>query len=189
LAKISVSGKEQDLQSIPAPKDAAAQSLKDRQQITQLPAKSETSAQVPKTLTAELDRLHFQSNTVAVKSSESDGDRALRRQQAEEMASSLRDDKLLSLTGLQVHRNHSFQGEGPSHALTQENLEKQLAHDAEPTAHPRRSSSSDAVPRTRSEGGGDSLSARPSLGNGRFRDSERTVTTSSTIRQDGSQVS
>jgi hypothetical protein len=178
-----MSGNEQDLPSISAPMGTAPQSLEDQQQIAQLPVKSETSVQAPKSLTAELDRLHFQSNTIAVKSSESDSDRALRRQQAEEMASSLRDDKLLSLTGLQVHRNHSFQGEGPSHALTQENLERQLACDAEPTGHPRRSSSSDAVPQTRSERG-DLSSARPPLEGGRFRDSERTVTTSSTLRQD-----
>lgn len=186
LAKMSVSQKEQDLPSPPVPKPdpgTNAQKFNDQQQISQLPVNSETTAQFP-ALTAELDRLHFQSNAVAAKSSESDGDRALRRIHAEEMASSLRDDKLLSLTGLQTHRSHSYQGPGPTHALTQENLEKQLAHEREgEPAHLRRSNSSEGVTRSRSERGGNSPSSRPTaLVDGQFRDSERTVTTGRTLR-------
>ncbi|KAF2707502.1 hypothetical protein K504DRAFT_383136 [Pleomassaria siparia CBS 279.74] len=166
LAKKAVSKKEQDLPSplVPRPDPGTrAKNLKDQQQIHQDAVESETPVQFP-ALTA--DRLHFQRTAVAVKSSESDGDRAMRRIEAEEMASSLRDDKLLSLTGLQVNRSHSYQGPPPTHALTQENLEKQLGHDEHAT-HSRKSSS---------ENGGNSMSVRPS--SLIPRDSERTITSS-----------
>ncbi|PSN63467.1 hypothetical protein BS50DRAFT_679732 [Corynespora cassiicola Philippines] len=134
LAKLSASGKDQDLRggtSTPAPAkarpSATAQKHSDQRQISHAPVASETPAPLP-ALTAELDRLHFESNAALAKSSETDGERALRRIEAEEMATSLRDDKLLSLTGPSpppVHRHNSYQGvEGPTHALTSENVQK-----------------------------------------------------------------
>lgn len=96
---------------------ATAKSSHDQRAIPPSLVKSETAASDPSSLTtaAELDRLHFQSSAALAKSSETDVDRALRRIHAEEMASSLRDDKLLSLTGAdapQIHRRSSHQTQG-----------------------------------------------------------------------------
>ena len=182
LAKIS--GSENGQASKPHP-SATADVLKDQQQIAQLSANSETPAQSP-VLTAEpdtsernmaeLDRLRFQSNAIAVKSSESNSDRAFRRIEAEEMASSLRNEKLLSLAGRQA-RSHSYQGSPATHALTQENLEKQLAYEGE-TMDCQRSSSNGAEPpslQAPSIGANSALTRPGSLIDGRF-DSERTIT-------------
>jgi hypothetical protein len=70
---------------------------KDHPQATGSPVEPETTAQA---LTAQLDRLHFENDAALARSSESDGDRAMRRIQAEERDTMLRNDKLLSLTGL-----------------------------------------------------------------------------------------
>ncbi|KAH7123854.1 putative histidine kinase HHK6p [Dendryphion nanum] len=173
-----------------------AKSLKDLPQIHHDLVKSETAAQYP-ALTAELDRLHFESNAALAKSSETDGDRVLRRIHAEEMASSSRDEKLLAMSGRweQVHRHHNGSvKEIGTHALTQENIQK-FTHDQEgidggiggdsiqyrnprnqqfssSIANEPRSRSLSAATRTREEG----LSSRPSLTDMRYRESERTVT-------------
>jgi hypothetical protein len=104
----------------------------DQSQISHVPVASETTAQ-DSTLTAELDRLHYESRAALAKSSETADDRAMRRIHAEEKASSLRDNKLLSLTGTQGHRQGSYQGEEQSQLpLTQENMQR-LEQGAEPS--------------------------------------------------------
>lgn len=181
-AKTSLSPNGSDLPHLHGtapPKDnpsATAKNYSDQQQISQLPVRSETTAQSP-ALTAELDRLHYQSNTALAKSSESYEDRTKRRIDADEMASSLRNGKLLSLSGeSQIHSHNSYQGTGgPTHALTQENMQK-FAHEQDPEAATRRecgeheeSSSLTLDPRS----GTESNLHRPSLD---YRESDRTVT-------------
>jgi hypothetical protein len=163
------------LSTDPSTNPSATGHSKDQPQISQLRAKSETAAPYP-AATAELDRLHHRSNAATVKSNEGDEDHTLRQIEAEELASNSRDDKLLSLSGgQQIHRQSSYQAEGPTHALTQENMQK-LAHerDAEPT-HPRllqelEPSSVGLRP------GSWSRSTRPSLTGAHQRESEKTVT-------------
>ncbi|KAF2468202.1 uncharacterized protein BDR25DRAFT_58603 [Lindgomyces ingoldianus] len=188
LAKMPISRTVEDHQPASTPtKDkpnTPARPSNDQQQIFQHPTAPETVAQYP-ALTADLDRLHFESNAALAKTEETDGDRALRRIEAEEMASNLRDDKLLSWAGPpRIHRHHNYQGAGgPTHELTQENMQK-FTHEreGEPT-HPRRAREHDAnssvamEPRSRSESRArDSPSLRPSLSDVRLRESERTVT-------------
>lgn len=198
LAKMSVSGTVEDRQSTSTPaKESLStdpQAVNDQPQIFQLPVEDETAARSPPALTAELDRLHFHSNAALAKSSETNGDRALRRIQAEELSQTLRDDKLLSWTDSPRDHHHSHYQEkgGPTHALTQENMEK-LAHEQDPV-HPRKArehekdtSSSVAIePHSRrSESRArDTPSLRPSLSEARLRESERTVTAQS-MRTDG----
>ncbi|KAJ4345716.1 uncharacterized protein N0V89_011851 [Didymosphaeria variabile] len=110
----------------------------DQSQISQRPAASETTARDP-SLTAELDRLDYESNAALAKSSETADDRAMRRIHAEEKASSLRDDKLLSLTGTKGHGQGSYQGKEQSQLpLTQENMQR-LEQEAEPAVFRRQS--------------------------------------------------
>jgi hypothetical protein len=165
------------------PPSTTSRKINDQQQIFQLPVKSETTAEDP-ALTAELDRLHFQSDAALAKSSEDNEDRTMRRFQAEEMASSLRDDKLLSISGApQIHRHHSYEDAGgPSMPLTQENMQK-FAHeqDVEPALHrmfPEPGVSANASVGLDSNDQSESTH-RPSLREARLRDSERTVTTAS----------
>jgi len=183
LAKPSLSKSEEDQHHrafVPAPPNVNPSASTDQPYIPGPPVKSETTAQSP-TLTAKLDRLHFESDTALAKSSETADDRAMRRIHAEEMASSLRDDKLLSLTGSQVHNRVKYQGKGQNQLpLTQENVQK-LQLEAEPTisrnSHELDGHSSmdmDVDPQTQSDGG--TTSARPSLLGTRARDSEQTVT-------------
>jgi hypothetical protein len=87
------------------------------------PVGPETTAHA---LTAELDRLHFEHDAALKRSSESDGDRAIRRIHAEERDTMLRNDKLLSLTGL--HDGHQSEEAEPCMPLTEENIEK-LVHE------------------------------------------------------------
>jgi hypothetical protein len=156
---------------------ATARDISDQQQIPQGPGKPETTAQSP-LLTAELDRLHFQSSNALAKSSENDNDRAFRRIEAEEMASSLRDDKLMNMSGMpQIHRHNSYQstGEG-THALTKENIQK-FTHDhgADPSHHRKEravdDSSSVVLEPSRSV---QSTLHRPSLKS--LHESDRTIT-------------
>lgn len=145
LAKPSPSGNAEDQQrsaSAPAPSNgypsAPSATTTEQSQISQVPVAFETPARHP-SLAAELDRLHYQSDTALAKSSETADDRAKRRIHAEEKASRLRDDKLLSLTGREGGSQESYQGTGQSHLpLTQENMQK-LAREAEPAVsrHPR----------------------------------------------------
>lgn len=184
LAKGSLSGNAEDQHgraSAPAPfkthPSASSARVTDHSQISQHPASSETPAQDP-SLTAELDRLHY--SAALAKSSETADDRAMRRIHAEEKASSLRDDKLLSLTGTGGHAQGLYQENEPSQLpLTQENMQK-LEQEADPAVSRRprdldRHSNvdqarSDSVRRTNRSG-----STRPSLQAARM-ESEQTVT-------------
>lgn len=180
LAKASLAESVEDQQSRASTEvhpSATAQTPTDESQITASPALSETTAQLP-AVTAELERLEYQSNTALAKSSETGGDRAMRRIYAEERASSVRDDKLLSLTG--VGRRGSYQGnEEPSQLpLTHENMQK-LEHEGEPatTRKPpllERLSSEGVEPNSQCQSEMGSL--RPTLSNTRM-ESEQTVTT------------
>ncbi|KAF2736663.1 hypothetical protein EJ04DRAFT_432537 [Polyplosphaeria fusca] len=163
------------------PPPTAAQSSNDRRGGYPFSTKTETPAQSP-VLTAELDRLQFERTTALAKSSESSDDRALRRFQAEEMASSLRDDKLLSLvSGPQIHRGKSYQGEhaggeegGPTHALTQENVQR-LTQEGEVVHGRPQDDKSSIVVLPSSSNGRTEQPARPVLSD-RFRESDMTVT-------------
>jgi hypothetical protein len=95
--------------------------------ITSSPGQSETTAQA---LTAQLDRLHYESDATFARTTENESDRALRRIHAAERDTKLRDDKLLSLTGPQIHAGDEAQGRGAEATmpLTQENIEK-LVHE------------------------------------------------------------
>jgi hypothetical protein len=70
-------------------------SAEGRSRITSSPGQSETTAQA---LTAQLDRLHYESDATFARTTENESDRALRRIHAAERDTKLRDDKLLSLT-------------------------------------------------------------------------------------------
>jgi len=161
-------------------RSSATPPLNDRRQVAQLPVESETTVQDP--ALTKLDRLHFENDAVLAKSNETDGDRAHRCIQAEEMASSLRDDRLLSLTGAELHRRGSYQ-EGKSQLpLTQENMQK-LEDEADPDLanKPRQAGRNSSVAiesrsQTTQSITRDSSTARPSLIKLRTRDSEQTVT-------------
>jgi hypothetical protein len=146
------------------------------------PVRPETTAQA---LTTKLDRLHFESDAALARSSESDGDRAMRRIHAEERDTMLRDDKLLSLTGPDLIRHKSNQDTREAESsmpLTEENIEK-LVHGQEGDPNGGRKHSFDAVSNTVNPT--DSVTnnnrlaevlSRPSLSEQRQRDSEQTVT-------------
>ncbi|KAF1951884.1 hypothetical protein CC80DRAFT_423851 [Byssothecium circinans] len=162
------SGSDEDLPCSALTTAKTAQKLHDLPHIPQLPATSETPAHP--SLTAELDRLHFTSDPAVAKSSETSGDRAMQRIQAEEKASNLRDDKLLPLTGSQRRRPASPE-EASSLPLTQENmqrLEKEKEPDPGGSSHaPRKDGEEDlnkVETRNRSESmARNSPGARPSL--------------------------
>ncbi|KAH4611392.1 hypothetical protein HBI56_094140 [Parastagonospora nodorum] len=154
---------------------------KDRPQIAGSPVEPETTAHA---LTAQLDRLHFENDTALARSCETDGDRALRRIQAEERDTMLRDDKLLSLTGPDLLRHDNLQSVKDAEApmpLTEENIEK-LVHGQDTTGTARK----------RSSGGYDSnrvnqnhsitrrivedVISRPSLTGTKHGESEQTIT-------------
>ena len=159
----------------------ASLSAKDHPQVPGSPVESETTAQA---LTAQLHRLHYQSDAAFARTTEDEGDRAMRRIHAEERDTKLRDDKLLSLVGPQLFRHNSSQGPEiePSMPLTVENMEK-LVHeqgDADSSA-PQNLSSLDAGSNTvnQSHSRSDSrqqLLARPTLPEVRLRESEQTIT-------------
>ncbi|KAF1968989.1 putative histidine kinase HHK6p [Bimuria novae-zelandiae CBS 107.79] len=145
LAKPSLSGNVEDHHrhaSAPTPPkahpsapSAPSATKTDQSQISCLPVTSETTAQDSSSVTAHLDRLHYESDAALAKSSETADDRAMRRIYAEEKATNLRDDKLLSLTGAGEHT--SYQGKEQSQLpLTQENMQK-LEQEAEPAASRR----------------------------------------------------
>jgi hypothetical protein len=184
LAKRPQSELAEDLQHGLAPptnarRSATTKNVHDLPSIRQPPVESETTAQD----TVELDRLHFESDTALAKSSETNGDRALRRIHAEEMASSLRNDKLLSLTGSEIHHHVSYQGghEQSRLPLTQENMSK-LENEADVefpgTSHkPDKDSSLAMEPCSQTQSTTrDSSVARPSLAETGPWDSEQTVT-------------
>jgi hypothetical protein len=148
----------------------------DLRQAVGSPVGSETTAHA---LTAELDRLHFEHDAALKRSSESDGDRAMRRIYAEERDTMLRNDKLLSLTGL--HDSHRGQDAEPSMPLTEENIEK-LVHeqqDGEVTVLHNHSSDKDSnnvnQPDSTTNSRFTSVNVRPSLRETRLRESEQTI--------------
>lgn len=164
-----------------APSVTDSVSAKDRSQITNQPGRPETTASA---LTAQLDRLHYQNDAAFARTSENEADRALRRIQAEERDTKLRDDKLLSLTGPQLHRHGTAQGreKEPSMPLTEENMER-FAHAQDGEANPRRvtespEAGSDVVnqPHSRTQSRTEQLAPRPSLSESRLRESQQTVT-------------
>lgn len=146
------------------------------------PREPETTAHA---LTAQLDRLHFESDAAFAKSSESNGDRAMRRIHAEERDTMLRDDKLLALTGppMSRHNSHQPRESVSSTPLTEANVEKFThAHDDGPIdAHTRHASpdvdSAAAVQHRSSIDNRDLLAVRPSIAEARPRQkSELTIT-------------
>lgn len=155
-------------------------SAHNRSQITSQPDQSETTASV---LTAQLDRLHYQSDAAFARTAENEADRALRRIQAEERDTKLRDHKLLSLTGPQPHRHGSAQGQDhePTMPLTEENIEK-LTHAQDGDAAPRRPTQSPETgsevvnqPQSRTQSTVDKLVPRSSLSDVRGRESQQTA--------------
>jgi len=157
-------------------------SNKDRPQDAGSLGEPETTARA---LTAKLDRLNFETGAAFARSSESNGERAMRRIHAEERDTMLRDDKLLALTtGPDTFRPNSHQdipvAEAPM-PLTEENIEK-LVHGQEGHSKtPRKASldkDSNVVNRIHSFATTttNNPEMRPSLLDNRHRDSETTVT-------------
>ncbi|KAF2001140.1 putative histidine kinase group protein-like protein [Amniculicola lignicola CBS 123094] len=115
--------------SSPAPFQIAT----DPPSIDNFPVQLETL--VPPPLTTDRNRLVFEERSALAKSSESADDSTMRRIEAEEKASMLRDDKLINMSGSAsdpgerpfVHRQNSYTGgeeDGPTHRLTKENMQK-----------------------------------------------------------------
>ncbi|KAF2831375.1 putative histidine kinase HHK6p [Ophiobolus disseminans] len=177
-AKIKPSANDSDRHGGVKTSSTGSLSEKDRPRIVAQPAEPETTAQA---LTAQLDRLHFEHDATLARSSESDGDRAMRRIQALERDTMLRDDKLLSLTGLEAgrHNIHQDQETMPSMPLTEENIGK-LVHeqDSDSKAPRARPSDTESNEVNQPDSTVDSTlgKARPSLIVGRHRESEQTVT-------------
>jgi hypothetical protein len=167
--------------STSAPSTLKTVSAKDRSQITSQPDRPETTASA---LTAQLDRLHYQSDAAFARTSENEADRAMRRIHAEERDTKLRDDKLLSLTGPQLHRHGTAQGREsePTMPLTEENMER-FAHAQDGDVVPQRptespEAASDVVnhPHSRTQSRVEQLVPRPSLAESRLRESQQTIT-------------
>lgn len=166
--------------SIVPPSDTESVSAQNGSQIASQPDQSETTASA---LTAQLDRLHYQSDAAFARTSENEADRALRRIQAEERDTKLRDHKLLSLTGPQLHRHGSAQGQDnePTMPLTEENIER-LTHAQDGDVVPRRVTESPEAgsevvnqPHSRTQSRIDKLVPRPSLSDSHRRESQRTA--------------
>lgn len=165
-----------------APSSANKVSAKDRSRITGHADRPETTASA---LTSRLDRLHYQNDAFA-KTSENEADRALRRIDAEERDTKLRDDKLLSLTGPELHRHGTAQGRERESTmpLTEENMER-LAHaqdgdEATPIHQSDQSpeARSDVAndPQSRTQSRADHFAVRPSFSESRLRESQQTIT-------------
>jgi len=159
-----------------APTSVARNSVKDHPRASNPPGESETTAQA---LTAQLDRLHYQSDAAFARTTEDEGDRAMRRIQAEERDTKLRDEKLLSLVGPQLVRHNSSQRVEARALmpLTEENIEK-LAHEQDGSAGVQRQSTSpDADSNLPDQFHSRSISrlARPALSGTQQRESEKTI--------------
>jgi hypothetical protein len=177
-AKTKPSTNDNDRQERATTPSKKAPSAKNRPQIAGSSAETETTAQA---LTARLDRLHYKNDTALARSSESDGDRAMRRIDAMERDTMLRDDKLLSLTGPDLLRHNSSQEREaqPSMPLTEENIEKFVhAQDGDSKTLRVRSSdqASNEVNQPHSTIDSRVGKVRPSLAEARLRESEQTVT-------------
>lgn len=167
-----------------APSSANKVSAKDRSRIMGHSDRPETTASA---LTSQLDRLHYQNDAAFAKTSENEADRALRRIQAEERDTKLRDDKLLSLTGPELHRHGTAQGRERESTmpLTEENMER-FAHaqdgdEATPT-HTSSGQSPEARsdvandPQSRTQSRVDQFTPRPPFSESRLRESQQTIT-------------
>lgn len=178
-AKSSIKVADRHGNSTPSATDSV--SAEGHSQISSQPDRPETTASA---LTAQLDRLHYQSDAAFARTSENEADRALRRIQAEERDTKLRDDKLLSLTGPQLHRHGTAQGRQsePTMPLTEENMER-FSHVQDGDVVPRKSAESpdarsDVVnqPHSRTQSRAEPLAPRPSLSESRLRESQQTIT-------------
>lgn len=164
-----------------APTTTANLSAQDHPQAPGLPVEPETTAQA---LTARLDRLHYQSDAAFARTSEDEGDRAMRRIHAQERDTKLRDDKLLSLGGPQLIHHDNSQGQEiePSMPLTEENIEKLVHEQGESEPNVARNPSSPEVDSSitnQSQGRDDSRQRdmpRPGLGGARVQGSQQTIT-------------
>jgi hypothetical protein len=152
-------------------------SVKNRSQMKRSADEPETTA---KALTAQLDRLHYKNDAALARSAESDGDTAMRRIQAMERDTMLRNDKLLSLTGLERLPHHSHQGSSsqPSMPLTEENIEKLVQEQDGGSKGAVRTSDceSNEVNEPHSTVDSSMGKIRPSLIEARHRESEQTIT-------------
>ena len=179
-AKDKPSTTDNDRHGVATPSSKVDFRAKDHPRTAGMSVESETTAQA---LTAELDRLHYQSDAAFARSNENEGERAMRRIHAEERDTKLRDEKLLSLVGPQLIRHNSSQGpqSEPSMPLTEANIEK-LVHEQDadsPVA--RKLDSLDEVDSNRTNNAHSmsntrqSTLTRPGLQQSRHHDSERTV--------------
>ncbi|KAF3043276.1 hypothetical protein E8E11_001598 [Didymella keratinophila] len=109
-------------------------------------------------------------------------------EKAEERDTKLRDDRLLSLTGPQLHRHGTAQGREnePTMPLTEENMEI-FSHAQDGDVVPRRptespDAGSDVVnqPHSRTQSRAEDLAPRPSLSESRLRESQQTITPQAT---------
>ncbi|RAR08620.1 putative histidine kinase HHK6p [Stemphylium lycopersici] len=143
-AKGTPSAIDNDRRGVAKPKPRKRSSAKDHPRTAGTSLESETTAQA---LTAELDRLHYQSDAAFARSSENEGERAMRRINAEERDRKLRDEKLYSLVGPQLRLHDATEGpqSEPSMPLTEANIEK-LVHEQDADAPiTKKSASSDKI--------------------------------------------
>lgn len=116
-----------DMLNQPTPVASKSISAKDNSRLPESHVESETTAQA---LNIELERLHYRNDAAFARTTEDEGERAMRRIHAEERDTKLRDEKLLSLVEPQTIRHHSSQELEPEPCmpLTVENIEK-LVHE------------------------------------------------------------
>jgi hypothetical protein len=179
-AKSKPSTNDSDRHGVATPSSTMGSRAKDHPRTADMSVESETTAQA---LTAELDRLHYQSDAAFTRSNENEGERAMRRIHAEERDTKLRDEKLLSLVGPQLIRHKSAQGpqNEPSMPLTEANIEK-LVHEQDADSLMTKKSGSVGEADSNGTNKAHSMSntrkatlARPGLQKSRHHDSERTV--------------
>jgi hypothetical protein len=179
-AKDKPSSSDNDRHGVATPSSKVGSRAKDHPRTAGISVQAETTAQA---LTAELDRLHYQSDAAFARSHENEGERAMRRIHAEERDTKLRDEKLLSLVGPQLIRHNSSQGtqSEPSMPLTEANIEKLVHEQDADSPIARKSGSVDEGDSNRTNNAHSmsntrqSTLARPGLQQSRHHDSERTV--------------
>lgn len=136
-------------------------------------------------LSDKLNSIDFANRSIMQQSRESENDREARRAEAEEKASSLRDDKLLAATDNPRKHQHFFseeekaeqRGISKSHALTKENIERFEQQQDDPRASREEQRDNDSNVRSRSTEAANIPSdrERPSLRVTRQYESERTL--------------
>ncbi|EUC32387.1 hypothetical protein COCCADRAFT_5919 [Bipolaris zeicola 26-R-13] len=173
---------DKDRRSKTVPNPGNSFSASDHPRTAGMSLESETTAQA---LTAELDRLHYQSDAAFARSSENESERAMRRIHAEERDRKLRDEKLFSLVGPQLLHHEASEGphSEPSMPLTVENIEK-LVHEQDadgsitrksPSPDEMDSGATDHAPHSVSEDNNHLGVPRPGLQQVRNRESEQTI--------------